>query len=373
MKVTVVDPPAYTPPYDHALCTALTRRGVEVELATSRFRHGPLPEPEGYARSIHFYRLAGGSALAKGAQHPFDMLGMARRFRRAGGDVVHFQWLPIPSLDRHLIRRFPHPRVLTAHDVLPRRAGSGRRRAAAALFEPVDAVIAHSEHGRGRLLNEAGVQPEKVRVIPHGAFDHLTRLPEEIPLDRAAGALDGRKVVLCFGLIRPYKGVDVLLEAFTLVPDEAVLLIVGRPMMSLDPLRRKARELGVAERVRLVPRFVSEPEIPPYFRRADVVVLPHREAEQSGVLCTALAFGAPLVATSVGAFVELGERHRAARLVPPGDPQSLGRALADLLQDEEARAALSQAARRAASGPYSWDRAAALTVDLYRSLLERSG
>jgi glycosyltransferase involved in cell wall biosynthesis len=117
-------------------------------------------------------------------------------------------------------------------------------------------------------------------------------------------------------------------------------------------------------------RFVSEQEVPAYFRRADLVVLPYREIEQSGVLFTALAFGSPSVITAVGGFTEVGERHAAARLVPPDDADALGRALGELLVDDRARMALGDAARRAAAGPYSWDRAAALTHDLYSSLLE---
>jgi glycosyltransferase involved in cell wall biosynthesis len=373
MRVTVVDPPAYTPAYDHSLCAALARQGPEVELVTSRFRHGPVQAPEGYSRTIRFYRRGNESAAWKAAQHPFDMLGLARAVGRDHRDVVHFQWLPIPQLDRRLVRRFDPPLVMTAHDVLPREGGAARRRATREVLDQMDAVVVHSEHGRGRLLDELGIAQDKVRVIPHGAFDYLTRLPEEVPLDRAVGALDGRKVVLCFGLMRPYKGIDVLIEAFASAPADAVLLVVGRAMMPLEPLQRRTRELGISDRVRLLPRFISDPEIPAYFRRADVLVLPYLEIEQSGVLCTALAFGTPIVASAVGAFVELGERHGAARLVPPGDALSLGRTLTELLADDEGRAALSEAGRRAAAEAYSWERAAKLTVELYRSLQERSG
>jgi glycosyltransferase involved in cell wall biosynthesis len=373
MRVTLVDPPAYTPAYDHALCTALARHGLDVELATSRFRHGPVQAPEGYSRTIRFYSWGNKSAAWKAAQHPLDMLRLARAVGRDHRDVVHFQWLPIPQLDRRLARRFRPPLVMTAHDVLPREGGTARRRATREVLEQMDAVVVHSEHGRGRLLGELGIAPHKVRVIPHGAFDYLTRLPEEVPLDRTLGALDGRKVVLCFGLMRPYKGIDVLIEAFASAPTDAVLLVVGRAMMPLGPLERRTRELGISERVRLLPRFISDPEIPAYFRRADLVVLPYLEIEQSGVLCTALAFGTPIVASAVGAFVELGERLGAARLVPPGDARSLARTLTELLADDDGRAALSHAARRAAADAYSWDRAAELTIELYRSLQERSG
>jgi glycosyltransferase involved in cell wall biosynthesis len=366
MRATVVDPPAYTPPYDHSLCSALARRGLEVELATSRFRHGPVPQPDGYRRREWFYRLGGTGAAAKGLQHPFDMLALAGRLRRERPDVVHFQWLPLPELDRALVRAFPRPRVITAHDLLPRGASARRRRAALQTLAAFDAVVVHSEQGR-RMLLAKGLPAESVFVVPHGAFDYLAQTNGTAPLDPAVGALDGRKVVLAFGLVRPYKGIDLLIEAFAQAPPDAVLLVVGRAMMPLEPLQRRARELGIADRVRFVPHFITDPELPPYFRRADLVVLPYREIDQSGVLFTALAFHRPLLVTSVGGFTEVAEQG-AARAVPPGDADALGRALSDLLADDDARAALAQGAERVAGSKYSWERAAELTEDLYRSL-----
>jgi glycosyltransferase involved in cell wall biosynthesis len=373
MRISVVDPPAFTPPYDHCLCAALAERGHDVELVTSRFRHGPVPAPLGYRRSESFYRLGVGSAAVKAAQHPLDMLRVARRLRRQGTDVVHFQWLPLPRLDARLLRSFPPPRVLTAHDVLPREGSERRRRATRTLFDAVDALVVHSEAGKQRLVDELGVAAERVNVIPHGSFGHLAQLPPEVPIDPAAGDLDGRRVVLCFGLMRPYKGIDVLVEAFADVPEDAVLLVVGRAMMPLEPLRARASELGIADRVRLVPRFITDPEIPAYFRRADVVALPYREIEQSGVLFTALAYGRPLVLSDVGGFTEVAEQHGAARLVPPGDASALARTLTELLADERARGELAAAALRAAEGPYSWQRAAELSERLYQRLREQRG
>ncbi len=372
MRITVVDPPAYTPPYDHSLCSALGARGHDVSLLTSRFRHGPVPTPAGYVRTESFYRLADGHPAAKAAQHPLDMLRAARRLHDAPPGVVHFQWLPLPWLDGRLAARFPGPRLLTAHDLLPREGSRGRRAAARRLFDAVDAVVVHSDAGRRRLVEELAVPKERVRVVPHGAFDYLTRLGSEAPIDPAAGDLDGRKVVLFFGLLRPYKGVDLLVEAFAAAPGDALLLVAGRAMMPVEPLRRRAAELGIADRVRILPRFVSEPEIPALFRRADLIALPYREIEQSGVLFTALAFGRPLLLSAVGGFVEVAERHGAARLVPPGDADALGASLADLLRDDEARAELAAAARAAAEGPYSWRRAAEASEQLYGELLERA-
>ena len=185
----------------------------------------------------------------------------------------------------------------------------------------MDAVVALSEFGRERLV-AGGVDPERVRVIPHGAFDYLTRQPDEVPLpDELAAVTD--PVILFFGLVRPYKGVDVLLEAFRSV-EGAELWVVGRPLgMSVESLQElAARAPGT---VRFVPRFVSDQELPAYFRRADIVVLPHRDAEQSGVLYAALAFGKPIVMSDVGRL-RRGRAHRRRLARPAGGRRCAGRA-----------------------------------------------
>ena len=96
--------------------------------------------------------------------------------------------------------------------------------------------------------------------------------------------------------------------------------------MDVEPLR-EARRATRRGRVRFVTRFVEDAEIPAIFRRADLVVLPYRDAEHSGVLYTGLAFGKPMVLSAVGGFPEVAE-HGAARLVPPEDPAALAAALA---------------------------------------------
>ncbi len=357
MRVQVVDPPAYTPPYDRALCAALARAGAEVELITSRFAHGPVPEPDGYRVEELFYPRASSRAGKLAAHVP----GMARlRSHSRDADVVHLQWLTLPGLDSTLLPR--RPRVWTVHDPPP---PSGPRRAGwAAAARRMDALVAHSAAGADTIAERLGIPRERIHVIRHGAFEHLTRLPDERPLPPELAGTEG-PVVLCFGLMRPYKGIDLLVEAFEEI-DGAELWVVGRPMMDLTALREAADR--ARSPVRWLPRFITDPEIPALFRRADLVVLPYREADQSGVLYTALAFGNAVVASSVGGFPEVAAHDDALRLVVPADPAALRGALRELLGDDDERARLGAAAAAAAAGPYSWDHAAAETLDLYRSL-----
>ena len=134
MRVTVADPPAYTPPYDHALCEALADRGLDVTLATSHFRFGAVPAAARLPAAECFYRRRAGQRRGQGAAAPARHAApRAAPARRAGDDVVHFQWLPIPNArPRCWCARFPRPVVLTAHDVTPRevrpeRAAARRR------------------------------------------------------------------------------------------------------------------------------------------------------------------------------------------------------------------------------------------------------
>jgi glycosyltransferase involved in cell wall biosynthesis len=369
MRVQLLDPSAFTPPYDRALAAALARAGAEVELLTSHFLYGPVPEAEGYRVRECFYRRAAERGLDaparrafKAAEHIPDML----RLRSAlDADVIHYQWLSMPGLDRHLLPQ-RRPRIVTAHYILPPQPSRRQVAKARGVFGRMDAVVAHSEHGAARLRDEVGVDPSRVHVIPHGAFDYLTRLPKEKPLPAELEGSEG-PVILFFGLLRPYKGLDTLLRAFRQVED-AELWIVGNPRMDLEPLRALAAE--APGRVRFLTRFVEDAEIPAIFRRADLVVLPYRDAEHSGVLYTGLAFGKPLLLSAVGGFPEVAAAG-AARLVQPEDPLALAAALGELTADAAARERLAAAARTAAAGPYSWDAVATQTLTLYDHL--RSG
>ncbi len=362
MRVHVVDPPAYTAPYDHALCAALAGAGADVTLVTSRFGYDAPPRSEGYARVERFYPWAPGvpgsrlRRAARLAQHVPGMLLERRAAREA--DVVHLQWAPVPPVDRHLLPR-RRPVVLTAHDVLPREPRPGQVAALRRLLGDVDAVVVHSRHGRDRLVAEAGVAAERVEVIAHGVLDHLAGLPPA-PLPPELAAVEA-PVVLAFGLLRPYKGLDVLVEAWREVRG-AELWIVGMPRMDVAPLRAAA-----PPSVRFVTRFVPDAQAAALFRRADLAVLPYREIDQSGVLFTAMGFGLPLLLTAVGGFPEVAETG-AAELVPPGDAAALHAALGRLLAEPGRRAELAAASRAAAAGPYAWDAIARRHLALYGRL-----
>ncbi|HUA12005.1 MAG TPA: glycosyltransferase family 4 protein [Solirubrobacteraceae bacterium] len=354
MRVDIVDPSAFTPPYDDALCAALAAAGADVELVTSRFAYGEVPDSGGYTRREDFYRHAARVSsprlrrAAKLAEHIPDMLRYRARARSA--DVVHFQWLALPPVDGLLLP--DRPRVITAHDILPREGGALRRQAQRRLYARFDAVVVHSEHGRGRLV-ALGVERSRIHVIPHGALAHLG--------SAAPPAAGEQPVVVFAGLMRPYKGIDVLLRAWRGI-DGARLIVAGMPRMDTAPLRALA-----GPGVELRERYLPDDELAALLREAAIVVLPYREADQSGVALTALALGRPLLLSDVGGFPELAATG-AAETVPAGDAAALHDALARLLADAPRRAAMSAAAAAAAAGNYSWSAVARATLGVYESV-----
>jgi glycosyltransferase involved in cell wall biosynthesis len=258
------------------------------------------------------------------------------------------QWLPAPELDAFLFR--PHlPAVLTAHDLLPRRTahrtGLWRR-----LFARFDRIVVHSERGR-ETLAVLGVDPERLRVIPHPVFPSA---PER---------LDDGRTVLAFGIIRPYKGLGDAIEAVRQAGD-ARLLVAGDAMEPLGPYRAAANGLEVEWRLGYLP----QPAIDRAFGEATVAVFPYRpELDQSGALLRALGAGVPAVAYDVGGIAEPVRRFGAGRVVAPGDVAGLAEAVRELLSDPAALAQARDGAQRARE-ELTWDAAAQEHLALYEEI-----
>jgi len=372
MRIVIVDPRGETRPYDDALAAALAARGDDVELVTSAPRVAQPPAPAGVAVRHAFYRVAdrvpgGARKVARGLEHPLDLLGLTPSFVRRRPDAIHLQWLPLGAVDRgywHAVERLLGvPITYTAHDALPNNPTPKRLRRAAANARAFGRVIVHSVHGRNALVDQLGVEPANVHVIPHGALTAY-RDVEPTPPDVPAGV----PLVAMLGLLRPYKGLDVLLDAWPTVraalPD-AQLLVAGRVLGDPDGAARLERMAGEDVGVISDLRFTPTEEFVGAMLRADVVVLPYRRIDQSGVLFAALALGRPLVATRVGGFAEVVEQHGAGLVVPPEDPAALAEALIAVLRDPARREAMAAASREAADGPFSWDAIAAATERVY--------
>lgn len=388
MRVALVDPSLFTLPYDRMLALGLREAGHDVVLHGRALRPGE-GEAEGVTIAPDFYRATGGERAAwlpeplrlalKGAEHVVCMAALLARFRRERPDVIHFQWLPLPVADARFLPALARiaPLVLTVHDSTPfngNPASRLQRFGASDCFGAFDRLIVHTERFREQLLAR-GVPAERVARIPHGLLGTALRgEPGGSAAPDGAGAGPPLpSTFLLFGQIKPYKGVDVLIEAFARLPEAlragARLRIVGKPFMDLAPLLDLAAKRGVAPRVAIEPRFVAEEEIPGLFAPDSVAVFPYREIEASGALTLAIAHGRPVIASRIGSFAEELEDGAHGALVPPDDPAALSAAMERMLTDPAFAARCAANVRALSAEVPSWGEIGRRTAAVYVAAL----
>jgi glycosyltransferase involved in cell wall biosynthesis len=375
LGVVLVDPGDFTPSYDLALAEGLVDAGHEVRLVGKHgFDQGPCPP----FRCEHFYRGLAGTLgfrlpgalarVAKGAHHIVDMARLGRRLAHWAPDVLHWQWSPLPLLDRQFLSRLRRlaPVVVTLHDSNPYNGATGwlMRSGYMALLRNVDAVIVHTAQAEERLA-AAGVPRHRVHRLPIGLL-HTPLHPVARPPQNAD---DRRLRLLQFGKIRPYKGVDVLLEALAqLSADERARLdvkIIGQPYVDTAPLQAFVREHGLEDTVEFRFGYVDDTEMDRLFATADAALFPYREIDASAVAMTAVAHGVPALASAVGGFSEQFRDGYDARMVPPGDPRAVAAVLREWASAPDALFKLADGMVAHRAQVPSWNEIGQRTVSVY--------
>ncbi|MDA0746132.1 MAG: glycosyltransferase family 4 protein [bacterium] len=275
-------------------------------------------------------------------------------------------------------RLLPFRVVLTVHNVLPHdqaeREAPGLTQSLRLIYRLAHGLIVHSQQNRNDLQNRFLLPPGRIHVIPHGdySFARGTNTAHTSAEARTRlGYSAEHRVILCFGTLRPYKGIHDLIPAFAHVVKsmpQARLLIAGKPM-GVDPAAYRAQiaTLELQDTVQLHLGYVPMAEIEHYFQAADLVVFPYTNIYQSGALQLAYAFAKPVVATTVGSFPETVRDGENGKLVPPEDPITFAHAMLDILnQPDDVRQKMGERSLHLAQSQYGWPEIATRTVELYR-------
>lgn len=297
---------------------------------------------------------------------PVEAFRAVRRVLARDCDVIHWQAAGSPWVDTAFsLLMGRRPTVVTVHDMVSHPGDAnvlpGTFAAIGRLVRRADRVTVHAPHV-GHQAMAAGADPAKVSVVAHGELGTRYAPPAELPL-----APSGEPEVLFFGRAQGYKGLDVLVEAMTLVRTRvpSARLVVAGSGPSLDELFPAGEPLPAHCQVY---RGVVPPELVlDLFRRAAVVALPYREASQSGVGALAAGLGRPVVASRVPGLTEMVSDGVTGLLVDPDDPPVLAEALVRMMTDDGLRLRLAAGAYEAASTHLAWPVIAEQLVGVYRA------
>jgi glycosyltransferase involved in cell wall biosynthesis len=251
-----------------------------------------------------------------------------------------------------LVRSVRPPIVAVAHNVADHGAGPLRRLVARSILGRCDAVFTHAAVLEREIARVSAPMLTSSHPLPPPT---IGTLPERHEAREILGIPHDRRVALFFGIIRPYKGLDLLLEAVARLPEECdwLFLVAGEAWGDLGALlQRRARDLDIEDRVRLQLGWVPESDVPRLLAAADLVVLPYRSGSQSAVAPLALAAGLPVLSTDVGGLPEVVRHGTNGLLVAPGSADELVTAFQGLTEDH--LDALADGARKSRS-MLTWD------------------
>lgn len=369
--------------YTYNLCQALARR-APVHLVTSApYELIDLPrsfELHTKYRSAWVVRDMKRAHRLRATLTNCGNLGMLASLTRAvRPEIVHVQGHVSPRLQPMLVRLSEAvggpPVVATVHEVLPYEQAERFRNTWSVSYRSVDGLIAHSRFVVGELEREFDHRGD-VGVVPHGDYSFFRRSPgrDRVAACRARGLPVDRRLLLFFGYVRPYKGLDLLASAWQRavrdgLPADVDVVVAG----SVAP-DAQAHVAALAEaadsRLHLFAGYVDDQALEDYLTAADAVVAPYHLCYTSGVVPLAFSFGQPVVATRVGSICEQVRPGHNGLLADAGDPADLARALVRFFAREN-RAALSRGAIASAER-LSWDVIARDTLLFYGRILGRS-
>jgi glycosyltransferase involved in cell wall biosynthesis len=376
-------------PYVLGLAEALTADGIMLEIIASD--ELDVPELRDNPR-VRFLNL-------RGDQNPVASLGSkALRVSRYYLRLVHYAAMAEPVVfhilwnnkfelfDRTALllyyKSLGKKIVFTAHNV---NAGKRdlkdsyiNRLSLRIQYRICDHIFVHNAKSKSELVSEFRVPESKVTVIPFGINNTVPNTDLSCAeAKQKLGISDGKKVLLFFGRIAPYKGLDYLLKALAalLNSDQAYLLIIaGKPKWDdsyWNKMKAFISDSGITPNVIHEAEFIPDEKVEVFFKAADVLVLPYTNVFQSGVQFLAYSFGLPVVATNVGSLKEQIVEEQTGFVCDPGDAVSLANTiqkyfLSELFRELERRRA---GIRSYANELYSWQRVSSLTERVYANLI----
>lgn len=381
LKVTVIEPVGghggmnY---YDVGLCSGVGHAGIDVTLYTCD--KNPPNSIEGVFNVKTTFREVYGLAPAwqRGLRYVWALVKALVQERFLGSKIVHFHFFHVGLLEFFgvfLARCLAFRVIVTAHDVESFKESLSIPSFVKLTYAMAKVVIAHNRTSANEVKNKLGVDESAINIVPHGSY--IDFVEELKPREQARVAIglppNTERVILFFGQIKEVKGLELLIEAFSLISKDVSntkLVIAGRVWKD-DYLKYQnlITEKGIEGEVYSHIRYIADEEVINFYSAADVVVLPYRRIYQSGVLLMAMSYGIPALASDLDAMKEVVNDGENGYLFKSEDKVDLANVLRHVLSDANGRQRVSNNALVKMKSEFNWMVIGKKIAQIYHSVV----
>jgi len=288
-------------------------------------------------------------------------------------DIIHLQWARVPILDMLFISLFKKyvPVIFTLHNTTLNHGDNSS--AGKILFfgfkrflRKTSSIILHTKYSKEKFSSNYSAFIDKAHIIPHG----LLSFPPSKKIKKFDFSFHSSIVLLFFGNIEKYKGLDILINALSYLKDERVeLLIAGRPNIPIEPYIKLSEDLNVSNMITWHPFFIDDDDVSEIFDNGDLVILPHRNIDQSGVLMSSINFDKPIVASDIGGFSETIENGKHGYLFKLGDSKDLASKILTIIKNNKIDT-MSNEVNILKKSWETWEEISNRTLQLYNKVIK---
>lgn len=391
LQVAIVDSSNAVYLYEHYLCSALSSARVKVHLIGSKFLNEDVDSVgRSYTRVDVFYKYGakilikiGGlpgskylKYLTRVIEHIFGLIKLHHYIRKNNIKIVHFQWTQIPFLDNIFIKlnkrlcKF----VYTVHNTNINHGDNSyvsnfQKIGYLNFLNKMDALICHTLYSKNNIINYYNFEKKKIYIIPHGKmstfysykYDKLDCVNNKYLIDK------NDRLIIFFGNISKYKGLDILLSAYSKLPQnisfKTKLIIIGRNQDQINLSQYKNLPNVIFDN-----DYISDRWIEPIFKRCELLVLPYRDIDQSGVLMTGIHYRKSIIASDIPAFKEIFGEKGNNHMFKSEDSGDLEKMLTSYLSNELVARSNKESIVHLSDSWVTWEEIAKLTLDVYSNV-----
>lgn len=285
------------------------------------------------------------------SMNPASFVQTVRKIKAYAPDLLIIgYWMPYmaPSLGYVAGKMRTQCKVVSiVHNATPHEQGKLDKNLSNYFFKKNTSCVALSNAVKNDL--KAKFPNINTTVLLHPVYEHFGVKMDKVEAYNQLSIPVNKKHILFFGLIREYKGLDLLIEAMSELPENYDLTIAGEVYGSFDEYQKQINNRGLADRIHLHLKYIPDEDVKLFFSMADVIALPYRSATQSGIIAIAKHFDKPVVATNVGGLSEFIQSPSEGEISKSMSPKDLAKSIQNVAENSASKSPSTK------NKPYSWD------------------